>query len=98
MLDLTDWSFGATASADRLGECRTASEQVTPRVIVRGHPQRAQLPPRRRRNGDFHGSAEGRLGVHGESSEAATTILDQVAIVEIRGELDLAFTIKLKPN
>ena len=33
-----------------------------------------------------------------ESSEENTTILDEVAIVEIRGELDLAFSIKLKPN
>ena len=36
--------------------------------------------------------------MHGESGEARTTILDEVAIVEIRGELDLAFTIKLKPE
>jgi anti-sigma B factor antagonist len=36
--------------------------------------------------------------VHGESSEARTTILDEVAVVEIRGELDLAFSIKLMPQ
>jgi anti-sigma B factor antagonist len=36
--------------------------------------------------------------VHGEFSEARTTILDEVAIVEIHGELDLAFSIRLKPE
>lgn len=36
--------------------------------------------------------------MHGESSEARTTILDEVAVVEIHGELDLAFSIKLMPQ
>jgi anti-sigma B factor antagonist len=36
--------------------------------------------------------------VHRESSQASTTILDEIAIVEIRGELDIAFSIKLKPE
>jgi anti-anti-sigma factor len=35
--------------------------------------------------------------VRGES-KASTTIFDDVAIVEIRGELDLALSIKLKPE
>jgi anti-anti-sigma factor len=36
--------------------------------------------------------------VRGESNDASTTILDDVAIVEIRGELDLALSIKLTPE
>ncbi len=36
--------------------------------------------------------------MHGTSSEATSTILDDVTIVDIHGELDLAFSIKLKPQ
>ena len=36
--------------------------------------------------------------MHGESSEARTTILGDIAVVEIDGELDLAFSIRLKPE